>query len=317
MASHRSLPLEEGHESLSHSRRDAFRRCRRYFWLKYEQGINQRELSAPLRMGGIYADALESGDPEVAKTKYNDLIVEAMHDSQSYMVDKYLDELAVVQPMVATYLSHVSNGDNREVEFVGLTANGFQDNGRLDGLNLDSDNPQFANVLEIVENKLKGRWERAMEADVRLSEDQLTSYFVNVQKMYSADADQIKARYEVAKKPQLRQKKDETREAFRSRVSADILSRPEFYHVIVEGITRTQDQLDEWAVLFERMTLDIKQERLYEANGSNMAWPKNPRACPDFGGCEMARICWAKSEDEVAQVIATDFIIEQKEEPNG
>lgn len=307
------MALEEGHESLSHSRRASFRRCRRHFWLKYEQGIEPKELSAPLRMGGIYADALESGDPEVVNVKYNDLIAEAVHDGQNYMVEKYLDEMAVVRPMVQTYLEHVSNGDNREIEFVGITSEGFQDNGRLDGLNLDSDNPQFLNELEIVENKLKGRWERAMERDVKLSEDQLTSYFVNVQMMYGVEAGQIKARYEVAKKPQLRQRQNETKEAFRLRVTADILSRPEFYHVVIEGITRTQDQLDEWKVLFQRMTLDIKQERLYEQNGSNMAWPKNPSACSDFGGCEFIPICWAGNEDEVAQVIATDFITEQKE----
>lgn len=312
MPSHRSLELDDGHESLSHSRRSTFRDCRRKFWLKYEQGIDPRELSAPLRMGGIYADALESADPEVVKVKYNDLIADALHDGQSYMAEKYLDELAVVYPMVVTYVEHVMLPTvTREVEFIGITSNGFQDNGRLDGLEILIDG------AHIVENKLKGRWERAMEADVKLSEDQLTSYFFNVQRTHQIEAGKIKARYEVAKKPQLRPRQNETKEAFRARVSADILSRPEHYHVVINDITRTQDQLDEFKILFDRMAADIVQERSMEAAGDPGAWPKNPTACSNYGGCEYARICWAASSDEVAQVIATDFITKETGEAHG
>lgn len=316
--SRREIPLEPGHESLSHSRASTFRDCRRKFWLKYEQGIEPKELSAPLRMGGIYADALESADPEVVKVKYNDLIAQALHDGQPYMAEKYLDELAVVYPMVVTYIEHVMLEDvPREIEYSGGTAHGFQDNGRLDGLRLDSDNPAFVSEALIVENKLKGRWERAMEADVKLSEEQLTRYFFNVSRQYNLEAGQIKARYEVAKKPQLRQTKNETREAFRTRVSADILSRPEHYHVVIENITRTDDQLEEFAILFDRMASDIVDERERAASEDPSAWPKNPSACSNYGGCEYARICWAATSDEVAQVIATDFITNDKENPDG
>lgn len=307
------MPLDEGHESLSHSRASCFRDCRRKFWLKYEQGIEPKELSAPLRMGGIYADALEEADPEIVKVKYQDLIADALHEGLSYMADKYLDELAVVHPMVVTYLEHVSTGAPREIEYVGITSEGFQDNGRLDGLETDADDPQFVEMVNIIENKLKGRWERSMEADVKLSEDQLTRYFFNMQRRYQLEAGQIKARYEVAKRPQLRKRQGETQEAFRARVSADILSRPEHYHVVIEGITRTQEQLDEFEILFKRMALDIVQERTYERAGSDMAWPKNPSACANYGGCEYARICWAANSDEVAQVIATDFITTREE----
>lgn len=308
-APHRSMELEEGHESLSHSRRSSFRRCRRHFWLKYEQGLEPKELAAPLRMGGIYADALETGDPEIVSVRYNDLIVEALHEGQSHMADRYLDELAVVKPMVQTYMSHVSTNTAREYEFTGRTAFGFQDNGRLDGLDAD------AAAALIVENKLKGRWERSMLEAVQLNEDQLTSYFVNIQTIFSLEADQIKARYEVAKKPQLRRKQGETVEAFRARVSADILSRPEFYHVIVEDIGRTQDQLDEWKILFDRMARDIVTERTMEAEGYDGAWPKNPDACSDFGGCEYRRICWAANAEVMAQEVEVNF--NTREEANG
>lgn len=263
-------------------------------------------------MGGIYADALEVADPEVVRVKYNDLIAEALHDGQPYMADKYLDELAVVQPMVQTYIEHVMlESVIREVEFTGITSKGFQDNGRLDGLEVTDDG------ILIVENKLKGRWERAMETDVKLSEDQLTSYFFNVQRTHQVEAGVIKARYEVAKKPQLRPRQGETKEAFRARVSADILSRPDHYHVVIDDITRTQNQLDEFAILFRRMTSDIQYERELEEANEPEAWPKNPSACSNYGGCEYARICWAANSDEVAQVIATDFITNEKEQTNG
>lgn len=322
MASHRDMDLEPGHESLSHSRRTTFRQCRRKFWLKYEQDINPKELSAPLRMGGIYADALEKADPEIVTVKYNDLIADAIHAGQSYTADRYLDELAVVHPMVVTYIEHVMLKDvTREVEFTGITSNGFQDNGRLDGLDLAMEAKEpgmwLPSAALIVENKLKGRWERAMEADVKLSEDQLTSYFFNIQRIHELEAGQIKARYEVAKKPQLRKRQGDTDQVFRARVTADILSRPEHYHVVINDIERTQEQLDEFAILFNRMTEDLVDERFKESNEHPGAWPKNPSACSDFGGCEYARICWARNGDEVAQVIATDFITNRKENTNG
>lgn len=254
-------------------------------------------------MGGIYSDGLEHADPEVVQVKYSDLVAEALHDGKYHLAEQYLDELAVVKPMVETYVAHVMIPNvKREIEFVGMSAHGFQDNGRLDGM-LD---PDEDNLVEFIENKLKGRWGRAEAAALAL-DDQLTSYFVNLQAMFSLEAGQLKARYEVAKKPQLRQNKSETREAFRARVTADILSRPDHYHWISDPIYRSQDQLDEWKVLFERMARDIRHEHELESEGDESAWPKNPDACSDYGGCSMAPICWAPNEDEAVHVIQTQF----------
>lgn len=307
--SHRELPLEDGHESLSHSRRTTFRRCRRLYWYQYEAGIQLKELAAPLRMGGIYSDGLEHADPEVVSAAYNLLIAEALDNGNPYLADTYLDELAVVKPMVQTYISHVMIPDaKREIEFVGITSFGFQDNGRLDGLRV----PEPVDVIDIIENKLKARFGRA-EIEALPLDDQLTSYFNAVQMMFGVAADAMKGRYEVAKKPGLRQTQKETRPAFRARVTADILSRPEFYHVVVEDITRTQAQIDEWKILFTRMTEDITDERDRAANGDPSAWPKNPDSCADYGGCPYAQICWAGSAEEVERVIETKFKVDRPE----
>lgn len=253
-------------------------------------------------MGGIYSDGLEHANPEVVRVKYNDLIAQALHDGQYHLTERMLDELAVVEPMVETYLQHVAlPGITREVEFVGEAHQGFQDNGRLDGHSIED------LIHIIVENKLKGRWGRA-ESEALALDDQLTSYFVNVQAMYSLEAGEMKARYEVAKKPALRQHKNETREAFRLRVAADIRSRPDFYHWVNDKpITRTQEQLDEWKILFRRIADDINLERDLEAEHNPGAWPKNPDACSDYGGCSMAPICWAPQSADVADIIATQY----------
>lgn len=299
---HRAMELDPGNTSLSHSRRTSFRRCRRLYWYQYVAGLRTKELPAPLRMGSIYSDGLEAADPEVVRVAYNDLILEALHEGTPHLAERYLDEMAVVFPMVETYLAHVGLADvEREVEFVGVSEQGLQDNGRLDGLDVD------AGEALIVENKLKSRWSNAEILGLNW-DDQVTSYIFNVCAMLDTTPDGVRVRYEVAKKPALRQTQKETREAFRLRVSADIRSRPDFYHwVSPEPITRTQDQLDDWLIGFQRLAMDIRHEEQLEASGDEHSWPKNPNACSDYGGCSFAKVCWAGSTEETLRVIETDF----------
>ena len=70
--------------SLSHSRRSTFRRCRRLYYLQYVQGLQLKETPAPLRMGSIYSDGLETQDPEVVQREYAELVAEAMHDGNYF-----------------------------------------------------------------------------------------------------------------------------------------------------------------------------------------------------------------------------------------
>lgn len=254
-------------------------------------------------MGSIYSDGLEMADPVVVRNKYQDLIATAMHEGQYFFADQLLDELAVVEPMVETYLQHVSLPFiEREVEFLGTTAHGFQDNGRMDGIGHPLTEGDH---LLIVENKLKGRW-GAGEIVSLAGDDQITSYVLNASKHFDMDPNGIRVRYEVAKKPALRQGKM-TREAFRARVSADIRARPDFYHWVSEPLSRTEAQLSEWEVLFERMARDIASERALEAREDPGAWPKNPDACYQYGGCSMLKVCWEPDPEQVGLYIEKTF----------
>jgi hypothetical protein len=296
--------------SLSHSRRSTFRRCRRLYFLQYVQGLQLKETPAPLRMGSIYSDGLETQDPEVVQREYSELVAEAMHDGNYYFAEQLLDELAVVRPMVETYLSTVSLPDiEREVSFVGPAFQGYQDNGFFDGI---GNKYVPGDRLLLVENKLKGRFGKAEEEALQ-TDEQLLGYILNACIKYDVKADQVEVRYEVAKKPGLRQGKTETRETFRARVSADIRNNPEKYHVVIGGerLGRTQSQLDQWMHEFQRMVHDLHQEDHYSSSPEldSMAWPMNRDACHQYGVCPMIRICGASSQEQVALEIEKNFNI--------
>lgn len=296
-----------GNRSLSHSRRSTFRRCRRLYYLNYVVGLELKTTPAPLRMGSIYSDGLETGDVEVVQAQYAELVAEAMHEGQYYHAEQLLDELAVVRPMVETYLSKVSlPGVEREVSFTGPSYQGYQDNGFFDGISVSAGH----DGLLLVENKLKGRFGRAEQESLK-TDEQLLGYVLNACIKYDTTPDKVTIRYEVAKKPALRQGKNETREVFRSRVTADIMSRPEHYHVVIDdsSLGRTQSQLDQWMNEFKRMVHDLHQEDHYSSTTDlePMSWPMNRDACHQFGVCSMINICGAATTEQAALEIEKNF----------
>lgn len=302
-------------QSLSHSRRSTFRRCRRLYYLQYVQRLELKTTPAPLRMGSVYSDALEAADPNVASIAYSDLVAEAMHEGNYFHAEQLLDELAVVLPMAETYLSHIALPDiEREVAFVGPQVHGYQDNGFFDGIGeayLPSDK------LLLVENKLKGRFGKAEEESL-ITDEQLLGYILNASIKYDVSPDKIEVRYEVAKKPGLRQGKTETRDVFRARVSNDIRTNPDKYHVVIGGdkLGRTKSQLDQWMHEFERMVHDLHREHEYAASSAteHLAWPMNRDACHQYGVCPMIRVCGASSEEQVATEIEKNFNIREKQQ---
>ncbi len=294
-------------KSLSHSRRSTFRRCRRLYYLQYVQGLQLKETPAPLRMGSIYSDGLETQDPEVVQNEYAELVAEAMHDGNYFFAEQLLDELAVVRPMVETYLAKISLPDvEREVSFVGPSSDGFQDNGFFDGI-VERD----SGIL-LIENKLKGRFARAEEESLK-TDEQLLGYILNACIKYDVTADQVEVRYEVAKKPGLRCGKTETRESFRTRVSNDIRNNPDKYHVVIggDGLGRTQSQLDQWMCEFERMVDDLHLEEELLSSSPSHAYPMNRDACHQFGVCSMINICGAVSVDKAQLEIEKNFNVRE------
>ena len=301
-----------GNASLSHSRRSTFRRCRRLYFLQYVAGLQLKTTPAPLRMGSIYSDGLEAQDPNVVRTEYAELIAEAVHQGDYYFSEQLLDELAVVEPMVETYLSTVSlPAIEREVSFVGPAYQGYQDNGFFDGI---GEPFTKGDKLLLVENKLKGRFGRAEEEALK-TDEQLLGYILNACIKYDVKPEKVEVRYEVAKKPVLRQGKNETREVFRARVSTDIRDHPQKYHVVIGGerLGRTQSQLDQWMYEFQRMVRDLHQEEHYAAvtDLEPLAWPMNRDACHQYGVCQMIRICGASSPEQVELEIEKNFNVRE------
>lgn len=230
-------------------------------------------------MGSAYSDGLENGSEEAVRTFYNNLILEATDNGDYRLLDTLLNELAVVEPMVTTYLEHISVANvEREVQFYGLEHLGYTDNGRMDGLQRSHDG-----TFMIIENKLKGRWGKAeiMALDM---DEQITSYVYNLCRMEGCDPRDVQVRYEVAKKPALRKRQGDTDLMFRHRVKQDILSRPDFYHS-VHMTSRTQAQLDEFESRFKSIARQVDTETRLEE------WVQTPSACSDFGGCDFLPIC--------------------------
>lgn len=150
--------------------------------------------------------------------------------------------------------------------------------------------------LEVVENKLVGRVERAKVLALPLDR-QLALERYGIWRATGRPV--TKVYYRWVKKPSIKQregrKKDksdaETVEQFCQRIAEDYEARPEFYvHHEDPSFVTTKDLLRIEAELWE-LAHDLRGYMRHPSDGRRRAFPRDTSRCSEYGGCQFVPIC--------------------------
>lgn len=288
-------------ELLTHSKRQSFQTCPRYFYHRHEQRLSLKATKPGRRRGSIFGSLIFTAgyEPEemqaVADRFYGEIHPDSPEEHWALEVER-----AKVEVMVEEYLECYGIDDRREIVFdlplrnptTGRSSRTFRDAGKIDGCVVTG--PQ---QVRIIEDKFVGSIQRAMIA--RLPLDAQCSQYVDAfaQKGWTATVAYRHTLYpgiNPTKEKVLKTKTHpaETIDQFRERLHADIAERPGHY-------------FDEQILLFPQQHLDDfrrgkwgvgEQIKLARRNPDwQKAYPMNPSRCWEYGGCEFIPLCTRQS----------------------
>jgi hypothetical protein len=142
--------------------------------------------------------------------------------------------------------------------------------------------------LELIENKLVGRITNFQVRKLVLDR-QVTLGAYGLWRATGKPVTKIHYRY--VKKPQIKQRQNETVDQFCSRIIADYRERPDFYCYeetlfrTTEDMLRVECELWIWA----EQLRNLRRQRIYDRNVSS---------CDDYGGCQFLPICTAEPDHQ-------------------
>lgn len=271
-------------ELLTASRMSALLACLRKHYWRYEVGLRRTVDADALRFGSAWHVAME------ARWEKKDIaaVFEAAISSKTQLDEL---QLAMLSGMLAGYYTRYQDDPIKsvhpEVEFnvplVGSRT--FNVAGKIDGLAVLHDGR-----LALVEHKTAG-CDIAPDSDywLRLRGNAQVMQYVLAARSLGWDVALVI--YDVARKPAIRQKQNETPEQFGERLAADCQERPEFYFARRE-VPVLDDDLAEFQVqrlVMGRMILSCRKEAR-NARKPEHGWPRNVgetscRICEYSGFC--------------------------------
>tara|TARA_R110002126_G_scaffold19449_11_gene72862 strand:+ start:880 stop:1893 length:1014 start_codon:yes stop_codon:yes gene_type:complete len=255
--------------------------CEELYRLKYVLGLLPATEDLALSLGSAYHRGLEMGSAEAA--------VELFKNSTTYWTQADRDNLsinsAIVEAMVGGALRLWGDDlpDQREVQFTlplinpetGRASTRHVFRGVIDGL--------WNNPIRGAEYKTAGRVDKAYIDRLQL-DFQVGAMLTAIGRLLGVDPWTIPMSYRIAKKPQSRQRKNESVSEFAARIKADYIDRPEFYfHDLV--LRRSEDQMKRW----QHEAWRLHQRILYIENGGFTV--RNTRHCTQFGRCAFLDLC--------------------------
>lgn len=212
---------------------------RKHYW-RYECGLRRETDALALRFGTAWHAAMEA---RWQKLSFDDALKAALATASDF------DEatVATLSGLLAGYYARWADDPVKElcaeVEFRSPLANSrtFDVAGKIDGLGILHDGR-----LALVEHKTTSA-DVGPDSDYWLrlrSNPQINQYVLAAR---SLGWDVAAAVYDVARKPSIRVKKDETPEAFGIRLAEDAQARPEFYFARRE-VPILEDDLEEFGI---------------------------------------------------------------------
>lgn len=304
-----AVPTDRGH--LSHTSIGTLLACQTRFDLHYEQRLRPAVTAAPLALGRAFADALQTGDPEIGyATVIEQHALEAQANAGNPWVtvqpyDEVETGAVMVRAASRAYLERYGqHGETRELELRARIRNPTR-GGRY---SLTHDLVARVDAVDtiagiLVEDKFSSSQSRVgLERRVLLDRQVSIGCYL-LWRCLGIDISEI--RYRVTLKPSIRQRKDETHDGFLTRLEADYAERPDFYlheeiaHRNHDDFLRLEQELWRWA----EMVRDARHDGV---------WPRNVAACADYGGCRFIALCCGEPgaiesflvHDETKEVVA-------------
>lgn len=269
--------------ALSHSRLQVFKRCQRRFYIEYERGMERiGDTSDALRMGACFARALELADP---KAPWIEVYADRLNAAQDQRaVDAVIIESAIVEYYAAKYLELYGKADYREIEYeFGIPGTDFTFRGAVDGLEQIAPPDHF----EGIEDKFKSHWLDSDIASLPLNQQVTAEIFGLREAGYNIHT----VKFRVVKKPTLKRKKGrgnnpvpESVGDYVQRCIEAVEAAPhEFFLEYRE--TRTQDDLDEFALFISDYARQIEKSR------ESGVFPRSEETCSYMEGCAHREVC--------------------------
>jgi hypothetical protein len=282
---------DTGRDHVSHSALGTFLACQQRYGWSYSERLEPAVTATPLEMGRGFAHALEVGDPDTGEAL---ILEDAMRlaeeaNGNPWIVTPNLDDVKVTATIVReasrAYLQRYgTHGSTREVEMrvrirnphIGGRYSLTHDLlGRVDALADDGS--------EIIEDKLLGQVPAPGVLTQRLRLDRQVT--IGAYLHWRVTGQLVKrVRYRITRKPSIRQRQNETLDAYLDRIAADYADRPDFY-LLEETVER---EADDFLRLEQELWTWVEQIR--EAKRTSV-WPRNTAACYDHGGCAFLALC--------------------------
>jgi hypothetical protein len=265
--------------SLSNTALTAARDCKRKYYYRYERGLQRRREHVPaLHFGRLWHKALARW--------FRERTTAGMQDYLSTQ-GATPDDVARCSAMLTGYVAQWSAFPRCSLHEIGirLPIRNPATNRRsqrffqfliLDMLALDLDFPgvwlwEHKTAAQIDGSYLEKLW----------SDAQITGYYAALRDM---GIDVVGVVYDVALKPRLRQKKNETEEEFYNRIEDWHLTKPEAYHR--EAVYISDRQVADWREDVWQVTQEILSCR------RTGYWYRNTARCNDYyRQCEFSPLC--------------------------
>lgn len=286
--------------TMSHSLIKEWRTCRRKFFFHYMARLDAKRISIPFLVGSSFHSGVEAFYDGRPPEDFVPEIIKAMREKVSKAVfltpedeQKLMMQESIVTGMLRGY-AHTYASDlkrwkiaHTEHEFqIPIIENRMSYVGQIDLVIRQKDGR-----LWIVEHKTAGRIDRNYVERLAL-DTQVTGYAIGAR--HSMNEPIAGIIYNVAKKPQIRQRKDESPEQFATRVENDYLARPEFYFYR-EELLRDVSATVEYKKEVAEIAADLEQVITRTKNeGAQRALPqyyRNTDACTAKGPCPYLPIC--------------------------
>lgn len=257
---------------------------RRHFW-RFEMGLQPVAKGEALRIGSAWHRAMEA---RWRGADYDAALAAAIPEG----VDLDALQCATIAGLLAGYYRHYASSEvvkeiHPEVEFRHALegTRSFEAAGKIDGLGILHDGR-----IALIEHKTCGE-DISAESEywLRLRANQQVMQYVLAARALGWDVQQVI--YDVARKPAIRQKQNETVEQFGDRLEADCAARPEFYFARREVPILEQD-LEEFKTQRLVLARNILSCRAAEKRlvRREQAWARNVNGMV-CGYCEFSTFC--------------------------
>lgn len=259
----------------SHSRINCYKTCPKQFDYKYNKHLCKIDGdSNSLIMGSAFHRGIELGD--VGKLE------QELDNNTDFLSEDNETNKVIVLAMVEAFFNKFPHHNEGDIQHEVKIETTFGNHPFIMYADAIIDEPDG---IILREYKTASRIDSTYLDKLEFN-DQISRYCLAIEKEFNKPVKRIE--YYIAKKPLLRQKKDETLEQFRNRLVEKITEDEE--SIIYVELTRTREQLDEELsdLVYD---MDVIEKTTH--------YTKNLSACSCYGVCPYLELCMKQKDAEL------------------